>query len=51
MKVEVSLEKEDLFSKASLLAAIERDGDVRKLAGEENILNPKMEISIKRQDR
>ena len=32
MKVEVSLEKEDLFSKASLLAAIERDSDVRKLA-------------------
>ena len=50
MKVEVSLEKEDLISKASLLAAIERDGDVRKLAGEENILNPKMENSIKQQD-
>ena len=50
MKVEVSLEKEDLYSKASLLAAIERDCEIKKMAGEESILNPKMEISIKRQD-
>ena len=50
IKQEISLEKEDLFSKACLLKAIERDGDVKNLAHEESITNPKLEVSIKRQD-
>ena len=50
IKVEVSLEKEDLFSKSSLLKAIERDGDVKNLAKQENIVNPRLEVSIKRRD-
>ena len=50
IKVEVSLEKEDLFSKSSLLKAIERNGDVKNLAKQENIVNPRLEVSIKRQD-
>ena len=50
IKVEVSLEKEDLFSKSSLLKAIERDGDVKNLAMQESIVNPRLEVSIKRQD-
>ena len=49
IKVEVSLEKEDFFSKSSLIAAIERDGDVKNIAKQESILNPKLEVSIKRQ--
>ena len=50
IKVEACLQKEDLLNKINLLAAIERDGDIKKLAGDESISNPKMEISIKRQD-
>ena len=35
VKVEVSLEKEDLFTKSSLLAAIERDCRIQKLSLED----------------
>ena len=50
LKVEVSLEKEDLLAKSSLLAAIERDCEIKQIAEEEGIQNPKSEVSIKRQD-
>ena len=50
IKAEVSFSKEDLFSKASVLEAIERDCEVKKMAEEESITNPKVELSIKRQD-
>ena len=50
IKAEVSFSNEDLFSKASVLEAIERDCEVKKLAEEESIRNPKVELSIKRQD-
>ena len=50
MKAEVSLSKEDLYCKASLQEAIERDCEVKKLAEEESIRNPKCEVSIKRHD-
>lgn len=50
LKVEVSLDKEDFYSKSSLLEAIERDGDVKNIATQESILNPRLEVSIKRQE-
>ena len=50
IKVEVSLEMEDFFSKSSLLSAIERDGDVINVAMNQGTMNPRLEISIKRQD-
>jgi len=50
MKAEVSFSKEDLFCKASVLEAIERDCEVKKMCDEESIKNPKVELSIKRQD-
>ena len=37
VKAEVSLTQEDLHSKASLVAAIERDCDVKTFAGDESI--------------
>ena len=50
MKDEVSFSKEDLYCKACLQEAIEKDFEVKKLAEEESIRNPKCEVSIKRQD-
>ena len=50
IKVEASLEEEDLYNKSSLLAAIERDCNIKNLSAEESIQNPKIEVSIKRQD-
>ena len=50
VKAEVSLTQEDLHSKASLVAAIERDCDVKTFTGDESIQNPKVDISIKRKD-
>ena len=50
VKAEASFSKEDLFCKASVLEAIERDCEVKNLAEEESIKNPKIELSIKRQD-
>lgn len=49
-KFEVRLSKEDLYTKSMLLAAIERDCGVKNLANQEGIQNPKLEVSIKRQD-
>ena len=49
-KFEIRLSKEDLFTKSMLLAAIERDCGVKNLADQEGIQNPKLEVSIKRQD-
>ena len=50
IKMEVSLQKEDMFNKCSLLAAIDRDCEIKKLSMEESIQNPKSEVSIRRQD-
>ena len=47
-KMEVSLQKEDMFNKSSLLAAIERDCEIKKLSMEESIQNSKSEVSIRR---
>ena len=49
-KFETRLSKEDLYTKSMLLAAIERDCGVKNLADQEGIQNPKLEVSIKRQD-
>ena len=37
LKVEVSLEKEDFYSKSSLIEAIERDSDVKNIAKQEEL--------------
>ena len=50
VKAEVTLNQEDLHSKASLVAAIERDCDTKSVAAEESIQHPKVELSIKRND-
>ena len=50
MKVETSLNQEDLYTKSSLVSAIERDCDLRRVSSEESIQNPKFEISVKRQE-
>ena len=50
VKAEVTLNQEDLHSKASLVAAIERDCDTKSVAAEESIQHPKVDLSIKRND-
>ena len=43
LKVEVSLDKEDFYSKSSLLEAIERYGNVKNIATQESILKDRKE--------
>ena len=50
IKVEIAFEKSDLFSKQTLLEAIEREADIKKLAREESIHNPKIDVSVQRKD-
>lgn len=50
IKVETSLNQEDLYNKSYLMSAIERDCDLKKLSSEESIQNPRFEVSVKRQE-
>ena len=50
IKVEISLEKKDLLRKQNLLEAIQREADLKELAKEEAVSNPKYELSVQRKE-
>ena len=50
IKVETSLNQQDLYSKSLLMSAIQRDCDLKRLSTEESIQNPRFEVSVKRQE-
>ena len=50
IKVETSLNQQDLYSKSLLMSAIQRDCDLKRLSTEESIRNPRLEVSVKRQE-